>query len=694
MNKKHEQRRRDIKSKLTAAICMLLVSSIMMVSSTYAWFTLSTAPEVTGITTAVGANGNLEMALLPYGQTTVAESAVGDGAKETVAAKNVTWGNLVNVSSGYGLDKITLLPSALNLTGDGKVNVTAGILAYPEYGADGRIMAQLKTGTSAYAYNSDNASTIGFLESVAHNGVRGVGVNSGLTPKQSAFRNALSNGNSLRGSAAGTAKNTLATNGSALGNIAIRLAMETAPTFNQTDVGYLKTMTTDLETALTQVEKSYMQYLVAYAASTAVTGDLAYGFVENWVNADGATLSSVITNMKNQSSDFGAAISIPEGVEEASAKLADTKTAVENTLTSLNQLTGDSISADDMKSAVEKLADTSKMTISDGGSTSYTISQAKEKVGEVAGWATEGKLTINMGVGSGAFADIAYHTGTYSTAVKVEITSGTYAGLKANVTMKAVAADSGKLVALNTTVKALEPVEDIAGAAAKPLTDMYGYIIDMAFRTNASGSKLMLQVNPADRIYSDNTNADTMGGGASMTFQAADGFLDAQVKELMKAIKIVFFNTDDGTIYNYARLDAEHAVAGETGLTAKLVLQKKQTAEDTNTTTWVDATADTNGNYEIMDLVQNTTTKLSVLVYLDGEKVTNKDVAFNAEKSMTGKMNLQFSSNANLVPMEYADLHQKGTTTESSTPTPSATTDATVPSGSGVSDETLEDPSI
>ena len=53
MNKKMSKRQKDLKSKLMAAICMLLVSSIMMVSTTYAWFTLSTAPEVTGINTAV-----------------------------------------------------------------------------------------------------------------------------------------------------------------------------------------------------------------------------------------------------------------------------------------------------------------------------------------------------------------------------------------------------------------------------------------------------------------------------------------------------------------------------------------------------------------------------------------------------------------------------------------------------------------
>ena len=53
-----------IRRKLYSALAMLLVSSIMMVSSTYAWFVLSTASEVTGIQTQVGSNGALEIALL------------------------------------------------------------------------------------------------------------------------------------------------------------------------------------------------------------------------------------------------------------------------------------------------------------------------------------------------------------------------------------------------------------------------------------------------------------------------------------------------------------------------------------------------------------------------------------------------------------------------------------------------------
>ena len=89
ITKSQAKRKQDIKTKLMAAIAMLLVSSIMMVSSTYAWFTLSTAPEVTGIQTSVGANGNLEMALLPEsGDVKHITSSQGDGGEAWANAED------------------------------------------------------------------------------------------------------------------------------------------------------------------------------------------------------------------------------------------------------------------------------------------------------------------------------------------------------------------------------------------------------------------------------------------------------------------------------------------------------------------------------------------------------------------------------------------------------------------------------
>ena len=101
MNKTKKMSFGGAKKKLMGAVCMLLVASIMMISATYAWFTLSTAPEITGITTSVGANGNLEMALLSgnVNDRTTQEGGIRSSmavVADTVA--NLTWGNLVDLS--------------------------------------------------------------------------------------------------------------------------------------------------------------------------------------------------------------------------------------------------------------------------------------------------------------------------------------------------------------------------------------------------------------------------------------------------------------------------------------------------------------------------------------------------------------------------------------------------------------------
>ena len=132
----------SIRAKLVSAVAMLLVAMIMVVSSTYAWFTLSTAPEVTGISTSIGANGALEMALMnKSGDLAAITAGVGDSMSVTtnnIDDVNRTWGNLVDVSNDgvYGLNQIVLMPSQLNATGNTLANA---MLKTPVYGADGRV---------------------------------------------------------------------------------------------------------------------------------------------------------------------------------------------------------------------------------------------------------------------------------------------------------------------------------------------------------------------------------------------------------------------------------------------------------------------------------------------------------------------------------------------------------------------------
>lgn len=753
VQQKQAKRKRDIKTKLMAAICMLMVSAIMMISSTYAWFTLSTAPEVTGINTAVGANGNLEMALLPKdGLTSSITSNAGDSVlpKEE---KNVTWGNLVDLSpdddeSIYGLDKITLFPAELSLTADGKVNVLGSILKTPQYGADGRI-SQL----------ADN-STVGYFNQQEQNfspnndkGVRAVGTASGMTDRQLSYRNARSAANTAMSLAANKASQSLNTNGSALANIAIEYGMgaDTA-VFDSTDVAALRTIINDLNGTggvLDQIETAYMQYILAIAAS-ATTGDedTAWNAVKGLVEENGATLVSVQAGLSAANvtlpTQLTAAITAFHGTDGTggtvgSVNTADAKLQALEARLKDDDTTNDTFKWSEIREAMEPLANPGAMKIN-----GFLASEVKEKLGElVSSVTTQGGLKVIMETGAGVYADIADHCGDYTASVNIEKVE--YQGIVLNnMAAKMETKTSVAPVYLVATGTAVEALGAPAGgeAGTLPITDMYGYIIDLAFRTNATDSNLLLQQDAADRIYGDNSNEETMGHGATMTFMATTtDFSNDQVKNLMGAIRMVFFNPADGTIYSYAKLDAANATSGTDGWTAKIQLYEITGGETTYTEATYEAgsgkeyytkttqdvytettdisdtskvyytlsdstyakvtdnstlvegntyylhstkdvynktddpanagvqlyTASTGTTTEtvktdnvIMPLTQNQAQAVSVLVYLDGNVVTNAHVAATGSTSMTGTMNLQFASSANLIPMEYADLHIPG----------------------------------
>jgi len=66
---------------------------------------------------------------------------------------------------------------------------------------------------------------------------------------------------------------------------------------------------------------------------------------------------------------------------------------------------------------------------------------------------------------------------------------------------------------------------------------------------------------------------------------------------------------------------------------------------------------------KLVDMVQNSPKKLSVLVYMDGEGIDNSAVG-NAISSGSLKLNLQFRSSATLVPMENNALKSMTKTTD------------------------------
>lgn len=716
MNTKQRKRQRDIKTKLMAAICMLLVSSIMMVSTTYAWFTLSTAPEVTGITTAVGANGNLEMALLPKdGQLISITSEAGDSTKDT-EAKNVTWGNLVDLSDTtiYGLDKITLFPAKLNAaTEDANKNpltLAAAMLYTPTYGADGRVSELVANTVNGY-YDKQTTS---FSPNDFY-GVRAVGTASGMTDRQLDYRNARSAANTAKAQAANQASQSLNNNGSALANIAIEYGMgaDTA-SFGQSDVQALRRIINDLkgtDGVLDRIETAYIQYILAYAASKdSGAEDTVWQAVSGAVETAGATLESVIAAIGEDK--------LPEALKTAIGKYKTTVSSVNTADTNLQtleaKLTTDAEATftwDEIKTAMTPLANPAAMTIN-----GFAAGEVKDKLGELVSSVTaQGGLKVIMGTGAGVYADIADQSGNYTASITIEEVK--YNGIVLNnMTARMETATTVSPVYLDAIGTAVEGAgaPENAGNTVLPITDMYGFIVDLAFRTNAADSKLLLQADAVDRIYSGNTNEETMGHGTSMTFQATTpDFTNDQVKSLMGSIRIVFFDPTNGNkVLATAKLDVANATLGADGITAKMYLytlsaggttyteataeQKADAsvtlytkgADDSYTAytrpadsaavpegTYYVATTTTAGENKIKDnaimpLTQNTAHALSILVYLDGENVGNDDVAATASTSMTGKMNLQFASSATLVPMEYAGLNIPAANAGGETPTP------------------------
>lgn len=139
------------KEKVAGAALMLVVAMTVTVTATYAWITLSTAPEVTNINTTVTSNGSLEIALANGTGKAPGQSAVGDSseADNSVREANVTWGNLINLTDpSYGLSKITLRPAALK----GKSGLLTSPLYGVGYGEDGRVSSMISEDDFAYVY--------------------------------------------------------------------------------------------------------------------------------------------------------------------------------------------------------------------------------------------------------------------------------------------------------------------------------------------------------------------------------------------------------------------------------------------------------------------------------------------------------------------------------------------------------------
>ena len=623
MNKKRKTSVNGVKKKLMGAVCMLLVASIMMISATYAWFTLSTAPEVTGITTSVGANGSLEMALLnsdTWGNPDSIQSKVGDSSAATndVTKSNITWGNLVDLSdTSYGTNAFKLNPAALVLGAANKVNQTTP-LATPTYGTDGRVN-KLDTNTVFGTYSKDNNA---FLAGTNY-GVRGIGVAAAMTEEQLAMRNAIAQVAIQTAAAKALVQNALNSQGSALASLAAGFATNEHYAPTDADVAAVNAVVEAVNSAKADLLVAIQNAMLAEALSKDATAD--------------KDLSQYTIDKTSSIAAITDAVTAYKAIEDV-AKVTGT-------------------GAETVKATLNSLLDTTNLTLN--GKKINDV-KTKEAIQGLINDVLAGKgLTLVMTAeNTGALNKIAVMTGNIASTVHVNnLKYGDLEVTQATATMTTAVTDTAKMVAVGSAIadlKAATQTGEAAGDVKTPITDLYGYAIDLAFRTNAAGSYLKLQTEAAQRIYADGIDQTTLGSGSYMEFTPANGLTVAQFGKLVSAIKVLFVDGEGSVV----------AVAGADVGTDNANIQKTTDGKPTTSKLNLVMKGDNATKDKIMNLDQGKATKLTVMVYLDGNTVQNGDVSATELSSLTGTMNLQFASSADLVPMDYTPLHNRKTTGE------------------------------
>lgn len=615
------QRKVSLKTKLMSALSLLLVSTILLGTSTYAWFVLSTAPEVTGMSTTVGSNGSLEIALQHSNElgTDPARAVIQNpsmggsvSAGKNKVEANETWGNILYLDdSSYGFTEMLLYPARLNISeADGAQTVNKEYpLLTAAYGVDGRVAAankQLSTGV--YSGGS-------YLEGF---GVRGIGNFSETTQEMDVTRMTLIN-------KAKTDIPTL-TNGmaSAIGSVFNGNLMTLNSVGSLGDSDLLSTSQTQsvlniIRAVQTQAENQRQALGLALMAQHAANLSHDFGEPESY-----AALVAQYRNMTCE--QIAADAEASEDLKAAANALAPTITALTNAVESVNTSAsannGQAV-ASAAKSAVRSAMNYTALTFVSGGNT-YTWDElgtgAQAKLTKIQELLDADENTYAyLNNQAGAMATLADIAGDYNFRLTVANNLTVY--VTANSSFDAANPSTGRLagiVAAFGTVDAAEVAFSFVptGFVGTP----YGMAIDLAFRSNSAGDLLLSEA----AMRANTTDTALQGGGSTMDFGVA---------ELNEAVYVVFYGTDSGELYGVAKYND-----------GKLVMAESEIVDGVLTV------GDVKADQKIASLAANTELYVTALVYLDGDKIDEAPAG-----NVMGTLNLQFAHSASLQGMVNND---------------------------------------
>ena len=498
-----------------AAVALLLVMSItMMTSATFAWLTISRAPEVSGVNTTVAANGNLEIALANSNDTAPGASKVGDSSAakgQAVTTANLTWGNLVNLSDpSYGLENLTLRPAQLN---------ESALLTSPLYGAvysaDGRVQKL----TSNFAYTSwvpANGNIPGYFGLSNNLGVRAI---SSTKIEAVGFYNdylALKEAADITNVQAGNAFATITKNSEWMASLATMIGVHMTASLNYEDQYINKEVDPEDLNNLIDMYDAFIEAfgLEAQALANSLNFQLflAYGGDTNQYTA--YTASTILKATPNSGKDF--VIEVADGTTSTkTVKITNLKTFIADyemlvadvaTLRSIAAGGDRRWTASGLKKVVNRLVNVNECLV-DGKTVSALLDEFSDSITSALGYM--GK-EVSCVITNGVLYNFEQRTGTNIQVTKTNSNGKT--GLPVTATMYVSTMNLGEQSATiyaTITTAATKPSEftqDLthaeslntgAGSNTGVVTaqDTYGLAIDLWVRTNASASYLTLEGN-------------------------------------------------------------------------------------------------------------------------------------------------------------------------------------------------------
>lgn len=603
----------DLRKKIKLMIISLLLCLVVLFSASYAWLVLALAPEVTDIDTNVGANGSLEIALLSdqtYVDPQSIRTAVGSsGEVQDALISNQYWGNVIELSDErYGMGELSLKPARMNLTvgENGSLFLNESMLKIAEFGLDGRIgMLSAQTVSAVYEERA-------FTYYVANQryGVRAIGTLSHITAQQTALAAARTTAQSHTAAASRTAKSIWKDKGAALMDIFSRRYENGEDRFTGSDVAVIRDTAAEVQKALDYADLAFRQGVIGLAAAR-MTDEPEFERFCSMVRNTAVPLSSMLNTV---------AESIPGNFGNWTAQLEQLEKSVLSVVVGCNALSGGG-TWEQIEPLLDVLVDADKAYL---GQYRLATEEAFSDLDQ------DNVLTLSPG--SGAMAKIAEYAGNYSTFFR----------WTERKNVEVITADPVDTPYLIHVVDALKNVTAATGGWTRAnLDDSYGYAMDLAFRCNTD-SDLLLQTVPTLRAEETSEFPVTQGGGSYMRFTSDHMDTEALLK-LMDTIRVGFLN-DRSQLVGVAKLNITNYEEQEEGVFAPLYLYD-HTLQESGMLTVEERRED---NAQILHLSRNIPAVVTVVVWLDGDHVGNGHVGALSEQSMSGVLNLQFSSSADL----------------------------------------------